>query len=350
VSAGAQLRLYDCADDDSQFWSLESVGNEQWQFHSQLQPDLCMNVRGGQTDPTQAKYVILWACQNTANERFILTTADSSSSYANWEWEPNDAYGFGPYSLENLGTGGNMDVYHERTANNSDVISWQRTGRANQGWWLEWKDEYTVSFQGVGSHRCLDIYNSTDHVGPDRHLVVWDCTGQASQRWLAVRLNNGQIQWRNQLYSDLCLDVADRGHDPQTINNPGALITQNCRLDWTTQQWSFTPFDQTGTPTPEADWDWDGDNPRVGLVIPNPGPPAHRVGYFNSWSIYANDFTVKDLDTRGIAGKLTQLNYAGPVAGAAVTYISRRLRPGTSIGTIRVRSTSPPSLIIPSRS
>jgi GH18 family chitinase len=38
--------------------------------------------------------------------------------------------------------------------------------------------------------------------------------------------------------------------------------------------------------------------------------PASRTAYYTSWSIYANQFYPKDLDTRGIAGKLTTLNYA----------------------------------------
>jgi GH18 family chitinase len=38
--------------------------------------------------------------------------------------------------------------------------------------------------------------------------------------------------------------------------------------------------------------------------------PASRTAYYTSWSIYANNFPLKDLDTRGAAGKLTTLNYA----------------------------------------
>lgn len=44
--------------------------------------------------------------------------------------------------------------------------------------------------------------------------------------------------------------------------------------------------------------------------VPDPGVPSQRVAYFPSWSVYGNKFYVKDLDTRGIAGKLTYLNYA----------------------------------------
>lgn len=38
--------------------------------------------------------------------------------------------------------------------------------------------------------------------------------------------------------------------------------------------------------------------------------PASRTAYYTSWSVYANQFYPKDLDTRGIAGKLTTLDYA----------------------------------------
>src|SRR5262249_15455964 len=106
TSLGAQLSLYDCADDASQRWDLESLGNNQWAFHSQLRPWLCMNIRGGQTDPTQAKEVILWWCENTPNERFTLTVADASTGYDPSSTPPDDGYGAGPPSLVNLGTGG----------------------------------------------------------------------------------------------------------------------------------------------------------------------------------------------------------------------------------------------------
>ncbi|WP_437080762.1 glycosyl hydrolase family 18 protein [Streptomyces sp. enrichment culture] len=38
--------------------------------------------------------------------------------------------------------------------------------------------------------------------------------------------------------------------------------------------------------------------------------PNERTAYYTSWSVYANQFYPKHLDTQGIAGKLTTLNYA----------------------------------------
>ena len=43
---------------------------------------------------------------------------------------------------------------------------------------------------------------------------------------------------------------------------------------------------------------------------PAAGTPGERVAYFPSWSIYANSYYVKTLDTNGTAAKLTKLNYA----------------------------------------
>lgn len=40
------------------------------------------------------------------------------------------------------------------------------------------------------------------------------------------------------------------------------------------------------------------------------GVPGERVAYFNSWSIYANQYYLKTLDQNGTAAKLTKLNYA----------------------------------------
>lgn len=38
--------------------------------------------------------------------------------------------------------------------------------------------------------------------------------------------------------------------------------------------------------------------------------PQNRVAYFDSWSVYANKFYIKNLDTQGIASRLTTLIYA----------------------------------------
>ncbi len=45
-------------------------------------------------------------------------------------------------------------------------------------------------------------------------------------------------------------------------------------------------------------------------------PPAKVVGYFTNWGVYGRDFQVRDLETRGVAGRLTHLLYAfGKVTG-----------------------------------
>ena len=44
----------------------------------------------------------------------------------------------------------------------------------------------------------------------------------------------------------------------------------------------------------------------------NAAPPggARKVGYFAQWGIYARNFKVKNIDTSGMASKLTHINYA----------------------------------------
>ncbi len=49
--------------------------------------------------------------------------------------------------------------------------------------------------------------------------------------------------------------------------------------------------------------DWDESGADAGV-------PGERVAYFNGWSIYANNYTLKTVDTNGTAAKLTKLNYA----------------------------------------
>ena len=43
---------------------------------------------------------------------------------------------------------------------------------------------------------------------------------------------------------------------------------------------------------------------------PDPGAPGTRIAYFPSWSIYANGYFPKTIDTNGTAARLTHLQYA----------------------------------------
>ncbi|MEN3304578.1 MAG: chitinase [Micromonosporaceae bacterium] len=295
--AGTSLSLYDCSDQSSQRWMPQYLGDNEYQLHSLLLPSLCMNIRGGQTDPSAAVDLILYGCQNTPNERFAFTPADPSPNASQWPVDLSQ-YVYGPTSLENVSDGAIMDVRGNATADNSPVVSYFRIGGLNQGWNLNWVDSQTVSFQGVGSARCLDIHNSTA-VSPGQDLVIFDCATQQSQQWRVTQLSNATEQMVNVAYPSLCMDVSGGNNTNLVVNTCSSAASQ---------QWLFTSFDPTGAPTPDQDWDHD---PSDLLVLPpNPGQPAQRIAYYPSWSIYANAFYPKNLDTQGIAGKLTTLNYA----------------------------------------
>jgi chitinase len=53
----------------------------------------------------------------------------------------------------------------------------------------------------------------------------------------------------------------------------------------------------------------------TGGTPPPPGP-YKKIGYFAQWSIYGRAFTVKSVDTLGMASKLTHINYAFANVGA----------------------------------
>ncbi|MFF4591797.1 glycosyl hydrolase family 18 protein [Amycolatopsis sp. NPDC001319] len=78
---------------------------------------------------------------------------------------------------------------------------------------------------------------------------------------------------------------------------------------WEFAQGGLAVPDPNNPPTVPTDPDHD-----ELLAIPSSADsapqPASRTAYYTSWSIYANNFPLKDLDTRGAAGKLTTLNYA----------------------------------------
>jgi GH18 family chitinase len=304
---GTPLSLFDCADQLSQRWMPVSLGDDEYQFQSLLLPSMCMNIAGGQTNPATATNVVLFTCANApgtnapgANERFIFTpwaaaTGPSMAPISLSATTPS------PTALENLHAGGIMDVANNATAINTPVISWVRQGTPNEGWHLTWSNG-TASLQSTSANRCLDILNSTSATA-GRAAVIFDCTGQPSQTWKPVQLDNGTVQFESQLNSSLCLDINGATGAPTTGN-----VDVNTCNDSDTQQWMFTAFDPTGVPVRPTDPD--DSELFTTPAAPSAPVPAQRVAYFPSWSIYANSFMPKNLDTQGIAGKLTTLNYA----------------------------------------
>jgi GH18 family chitinase len=301
--SGTGLSLFGCSDQDSQRWTPIYLGNSEYQFQSDLLPSLCMNVQGSQGDPNDAANTILYACQNTSNERWIFTPADPSTQQWSAPVVDQSLAVPGPTTLENMNSGGVLDADNNGTGNGTDIVSWHRNGQANQGWNLHWVTNDTVTFEGASSNRCLDIYQSDQNVTAGRQLVLWDCTGGDSQDWRAVQDVNGQVELQNILYPSLCLDVSGAPTNPDL----GSMDAYTCNGD-PNQQWLFTPYDPTGTPQQEADPD--ETESFVRIATPDPGQPTQRVGYYTSWSTYANAFYPKNLDTEGIAGKLTILDYA----------------------------------------
>jgi GH18 family chitinase len=300
--SGAVLSLFGCSDQTSQRWTPVYQGNSEYQFKSVLKPSLCMNIDGGQDDPNHTKNVILYACQNTSNERWIFTSANASTQTAATPVDLSQTVP-GPATLENMNSGGVLDAEEELTANGTNIVSWHRNGQNNQGWNLNWVTSDTVIFKGAGSGRCLDIYLSDQNVTAGRKLVLWDCTGGDSQEWQTEQLVNGQVALHNHLYPTLCLDVSGAPTNPDN----GTMDAYTCNGD-PNQQWLFTPYDPNGTPQQDTDPDETESFSRT--ATPDPGQPAQRVGYYTSWSTYANAFYPKNLDTEGIASKLTILNYA----------------------------------------
>jgi Ricin-type beta-trefoil lectin domain len=97
----------------------------------------------------------------------------------------------------------------------------------------------------VGSNRCIDVHNS-NAITADRELVLFDCTGQASQVLLVEQRTDGQVSLRNESHPDLCMDI--RGAPPTP--DGGHLIVWPCSGE-ANQEFMFTSFDPTGTPEPE---------------------------------------------------------------------------------------------------
>ncbi|MFJ6217200.1 glycosyl hydrolase family 18 protein [Streptomyces sp. NPDC092296] len=306
--AGTPLQIWDCDDVDTQRWAAQWLGNNEYQLRNLENQSLCLNVSGGQPDINTPKRAILWDCNNTPNERWIFTPSWPYTFATEGPWDFSKQVP-GPVSVESLKAGGLMDVDRRHTDNDSLVVQYHRTRQPNQGWYLSWSDSQTVTFKGVQSGRCLDIHSS-DTAEAGREAVIFDChPGQASQQWRVEQLRGAEVMFHSVARPDLCLDVHGGPVDP----DQGYLDVWPCSSHADparNQTWLMTPYDPSGDPVLDPESDWDDPTSGGGVLIGDAGKPAQRVAYYPSWSVYGNAFYPKDLDTQGIAGKLTTLNYA----------------------------------------
>ncbi|GGK98709.1 RICIN domain-containing protein [Mangrovihabitans endophyticus] len=82
---GRHVVVFDCKAGDSQWWSVEDVGNNQVRLRSELRPDLCLTVGSGAVaDPPDNEKIIVSRCSGSifapTNQRFVLTPYDPTGS------------------------------------------------------------------------------------------------------------------------------------------------------------------------------------------------------------------------------------------------------------------------------
>jgi hypothetical protein len=243
ATAGRPLVLWDCSDQASQRWYPDAAGDSEVQLRSVLRPDLCMDVANAPTTP-DAGNVIVWPCHDAANERWLFTPADAATTATATPIDLSANYGL-PSTVEGMEAGGVLDAFQGGTSNDTNIISYHRTGASNQGWNLDWWASDVLSFRGQGSNRCIDIHNSNT-AAAGRELVLWNCTGQASQQWRVEQLTNEQVLLENVSRPDLCMDVGGAPHTPDA----GNIIVWPC-TGTVNQEFLLTSFDPTGTPAPD---------------------------------------------------------------------------------------------------
>ncbi|MFI5916838.1 ricin-type beta-trefoil lectin domain protein [Dactylosporangium sp. NPDC051541] len=102
--------------------------------------------------------------------------------------------------------------------------------RVRHGWGLDGTQSPTPTgpgnvLRGAGSNRCLDVPGAATANGTQ--LSIWDCTGGANQRWIA--LSNGALQ----VYGNKCLDIPGHATAPGTV-----VQIWDCN-GGTNQQWTL---------------------------------------------------------------------------------------------------------------
>jgi hypothetical protein len=173
----------------SQRWHVDYAGDNEVNLRSMLNPDLCMDVARAPSQP-DAGSVIVWGCQDSTNQRWLLTPSDATTGLEPQPIDLSQNYQLST-SLEGLKADGIADAFNRGTGNFTPIISYYRTGGSNQGLNLDWYASDQVRLRGTGSQRCIDIKNS-DTASAGSPLVLWDRTDQLSQQWRAEELDNGR--------------------------------------------------------------------------------------------------------------------------------------------------------------
>jgi hypothetical protein len=250
ATSGRPLVIFDCNNNASQQWILEDLGDSQTRIRSVLNPNLCMNVSGGQ-DVQDGPPMIVYNCSagpvTSPNERFFFTPADASGPPR--QLDPSGAADDAPglRSLESMQAGGDLVVANAATANNSPLITYHLNRQTNQGWYINERTDHALQFEGVQSRRCLDIYNSPTATS-GRPLVIFDCKAGDSQWWTAEDVGNHQIRFHSVLNPNLCMNVSGG----QDIPDGPPMIAYTCNND-TNERFTFTPYDLLGFPIPDTD-------------------------------------------------------------------------------------------------
>jgi endonuclease/exonuclease/phosphatase family metal-dependent hydrolase len=239
AEAGRDLVLWDCNDTATQRWHVDAEGNNEVRLRNMAHPELCMDVAGAPSTP-DAGPIVVWGCNNTANQRWVFTPATASTDAD--RSPPDLSADRGPSTVEGMQAGGVLDADQEDTGNDTGIISYHRTGGANQGWNLDWYGRDKVRLRGVASNRCIDIRNS-DTAEAGRDVVLWDCNDTDTQQWRTRWLDGGQVVLQNDSHPELCLDLAG---EPQ-VPDAGSAIVWTCTGS-PNQQFLFTPFNPTSTP------------------------------------------------------------------------------------------------------
>ncbi|GAA3419445.1 glycoside hydrolase family 27 protein [Streptosporangium vulgare] len=129
-----------------------------------------------------------------AREAVLVTMTASEATPT-----PTPSPSSGTGAIRGVGSGRCVDVSGASQANGAQVQLWDCNGQANQRWTPTAAGELRV-YGG----KCLDVYNRGTTDGAQ--VVIWDCNGQDNQRW---RLNSdGTI---TAVGANKCLDASSNG-------------------------------------------------------------------------------------------------------------------------------------------
>ena|GEM_PF-3022563 len=214
---GARIEQWSCSGLSNQAWTLQDMGNSQYEFIASNSSKCMEVINGGIANGSGIQQA---TCTGAAKQLWKLTSQGS-----------------GKYQIINPASNRCLDVTGGTGATGDGVLTelWDCTGQANQSWALTPPAAAATPLPLVAKHsgKCLDVRGGPTATADGVLIEQWSCSGQSNQNWTLKDMGSGQVELIAQS-SGKCAEVINGA----TANGSGiqqATCTGSPRQLWSKQ-------------------------------------------------------------------------------------------------------------------